>query len=222
MPLRMEYNPTTWRKPEGGAGSEVSQHPSDSLHKVQSYLEWVKMGHMLVNECVCVCVWQGVLEKKMWKFRREVENTIALGLPRWRWYLFSLARRAEAAHFLAQLLSFRTARAHALMPAGWPCIVIIQASCSHHVSSDQRRVYKVKGSCKIYAYMAVAVSGKINTAGLMHRNDWVLSDTKSTGRLRAAFAVQGIECIRALIIVCSPYISLSLGLFFDNNYDCGV
>lgn len=112
----------------------------------------------------------------------------------------------------------------ALVPAGWPHIVITQASCSHHVSSDQRRVYKAKGSCKIYAYMAVSVSGKINTAGLMHRNDWVLSltDTKSTGRLRAVFAVQGIERARALIIVCSPYISLSLGLFFDNNYDCGV
>ena len=54
MPLRMEYNPTTWRKPEGGAGSEVSHHSSDSLHKVRSYLEWVEMGQMLVNECVCV------------------------------------------------------------------------------------------------------------------------------------------------------------------------
>ena len=49
-----------------------------------------------------------------------------------------------------------------------------------------------------------------------------MTDTKSTGRLRAVFAVQGIERARALIIVCSPYISLSLGLFFDNNYDCGV
>lgn len=45
---------------------------------------------------------------------------------------------------------------------------------------------------------------------------------KALGDWGAAFAVQGIECIRALIIVCSPYISLSLGLFFDNNYDCGV
>lgn len=45
---------------------------------------------------------------------------------------------------------------------------------------------------------------------------------KALGDWGAAFAVRGIECIRALIIVCSPYISLSLGLFFDNNYDCGV
>lgn len=45
---------------------------------------------------------------------------------------------------------------------------------------------------------------------------------KALGDWGPAFAVQGIECIRALIIVCSPYISLSLGLFFDNNYDCGV
>lgn len=108
--------------------------------------------------------------------RRAVENKPARALPRWRWYLFSLAPHRQGSPHPIRLLSFRAARAHALMPAGWPCIVIIQSSCSHHVSSDQRRVYKVKGSCKIYAYMAVSVSGKINTAGLMHRNDWVLSD----------------------------------------------
>lgn len=108
--------------------------------------------------------------------RREGENKMGRGLPRWRWNLFSLLQPRPGSPRPSRLLSFRAARAHALMPAGWPCIVIIQSSCSHHVSSDQRRVYKVKGSCKIYAYMAVSVSGKINTAGLMRRNDWVLSD----------------------------------------------
>lgn len=34
----------------------------------------------------------------------------------------------------------------------------------------------VKASCKIYVHAAVSVGGKINIAGLMHGDDWVLSD----------------------------------------------
>lgn len=35
---------------------------------------------------------------------------------------------------------------------------------------------RVKASCKIYVHAAVSVGGKINIAGLMHGDDWVLSD----------------------------------------------
>lgn len=170
MTPRKEHNKTTWREPEGCAVSGVTH---DSPRKAEWYPERAEM-----MKCVCmsVCVLRGLLEKELWKSRKETANKIARGLPRWRWCLFSPALHCEAAPSPSQLLSFRAARAHALTPAGWPGIVITQSSRSHHVSSDQRRVYKVKGSCKIYAYMAVSVGGKINTAGLMHRNEWVLSD----------------------------------------------
>lgn len=44
---------------------------------------------MHASEWVCVGC-RGFLNKT-WKCRREVENKIARGLPRWSWYLFSLA-----------------------------------------------------------------------------------------------------------------------------------
>lgn len=184
MPLRMEYNPTTWRKPEGGTGSEVSQHPSDFLHTVQSYLEWVEMGQMLVNECVCACVcWlrvcvAGIFRKEDVKIQEGSRKHNALRLPRWRRiFVFSGPARwwrhtSQPSFVLQNCKSLRFNACRLTM-----CIVIIQASCSHHVSSDQRRVYKVKGSCKIYAYMAVSVSGKINT-GRAWCTEWLsaLSD----------------------------------------------
>lgn len=39
-----------------------------------------------------------------------------------------------------------------------------------------KRRPRVKASCKIYVHAAVTVGGKINIAGLMHGDDWVLSD----------------------------------------------
>ena len=39
-----------------------------------------------------------------------------------------------------------------------------------------KRRPRVKASCKMYVHAAVSVGGKINIAGLMHGDDWVLSD----------------------------------------------
>lgn len=141
-------------------------------HRADFYLYWISLISILyVYTCLCVRV-HFLSKRDLWRQggRERVKNWMQAA----KMEMIFVFYHTRDAPF--QLLSFKAVRDHALMPAGWPCIVIIQSSCSHHVSSDQRRVYKVKASCKIYAYMAVSVSGKINTAGLMHRNDWVLSD----------------------------------------------
>lgn len=164
----------------------------------------------------------GFSEEEMWTYGREVENKIAPWLLRWEWYLFSWELARRHALYPAFVLQSRESPCFNACRLTMHCYytVFMFTSC---VIWPKESLQSERAHAKfMLIWLFQSVEKSILQAWCAEMTEYSLTDTKSTRRLRVAFAVQGIECIRALVIVCSPYISLSLGLFFDNNYDCGV
>lgn len=208
---------TTWRRPTRRQCPErargLCRHYHGMLFPQKPSFTWG------VSE-VCVCVLQGLAEKEMWKYGREVENKIALGcrdrndicFP-WLW---------QGGLLSSQLLSFR---AHACFNA---CRLTMHCYCTVFMFTssviwpkESLQSERLMQNLCLYGCFSQWKNQYCRLDALKWlRTLWLTLKAPGDGEL--AFAVQGIECIRALVIVCSPYISLSLGLFFDNNYDCGV
>lgn len=140
-------------------------------------------------------------------------------------FVFSLALRAEAAHFPTQLLSFRNCKrtrfnaCRLTMHCYYTGFMFTSCVIWPKESLQSERLMQ-----NLCLYMAVSVSGKsILRAWCTEMTECSLTDTKSTGDWEPLLLFKEFSVTGALIIVCSNlYISLSLGLFFDNNYDCGV
>lgn len=111
----------------------------------------------------------------MWTYGREVENKIAPWLLRWEWYLFSWALARRHALYPAFVLQSRESPCFNACRLTMHCYytVFMFTSC---VIWPKESLQSERAHAKFMLIRLFQSVEKINTAGLMRRNDWVLSD----------------------------------------------